>query len=366
VRIHYDHQVFSLQSTGGNTRYHFELMREFVRYPDVETDLFLGLYPFKDVGAPSFRLPLAKGWDTSMSPGPTRYGINDVLNTAFALRRGRYDIYHPTHHRYLPFIRARRMVVTLHDCTQEKFPQEFRYNDRVLRYRKALFARADAIICISEASRRDLLRFYHVDPARTRVIHHGVNRLTPSLKETPRGFQSVRPYLLYVGSRAHYKNFRSLLHAFRDAGLYRDLDLLLVGGGPLTSADSRLIAELGLTHAVVQLERATDDVLAEAYSSARLFVYPSLSEGFGLPPLEAMHLGCPALVCNTSCLPEICGDAPFYFEPNSPESLTEALRSAACDDTARARAVERGYKVASQYSWEKCAAETLALYRECL
>jgi len=92
--------------------------------------------------------------------------------------------------------------------------------------------------------------------------------------------------------------------------------------------------------------------------------YPSLSEGFGLPPLEATQLGCPVLGCNTSCLPEICGDAPFYFEPNSSESLTEALRSAVCDETARAQAIARGRVVASQCSWEKCAEQTLALYRD--
>ena len=338
MRIHYDHQVFSLQDTGGNTRYHFELMRHLAAHNGVDIDLFLGWYPSENlgachpersegpllsdslqvrypegVGAPSFRPPLAKGWvsnsgggggklhitlwDSSLPPGPRRYLINDLLNSAHALRHGRYDIYHPTHHRYLPLIRARRMVVTLHDCTQEKFPAEFRYNDRVLRYRKALFARADAIICISQASRQDLLRFYKVDEGKTRVIHHGVTRLAPPAdsartefpsKETPHRGQSARPYLLYVGSRALYKNFRALLQAFHDSGLYREFDLRLVGGGPLAPEDARLIAELGLTQTIIHREGVDDAFLAEAYSGARLLAYPSLSEGFGLPPLEAI------------------------------------------------------------------------------
>jgi glycosyltransferase involved in cell wall biosynthesis len=403
VRIHYDHQVFSLQNTGGNTRYHFELMRHLAAYSGVNIDLFLGCYPAENLGVchperseyvrpggrtrevegPLFRdnspmggpqLPSSgncgelriTAWNSNIPPGSRRYLINDVLNSAHVLRHGPFDIYHPTHHRYLPLVRARRMVATLHDCTQEKFPEEFRYNHRVLHYRKALFARADAIICISAASRQDLLRFYRVDESKIRVIHHGVTQLTEfASKEMLRGTQSARPYLLYVGSRALYKNFRALLHAFRDSGLPREFDLRLVGGGPLSPTDSRLIAELGLTQIVVHTERVDDALLAKAYSDARLLVYPSLSEGFGLPPLEAMHLGCPVLVCNTSCLPEICGDAAFYFEPNSSESLTQALRSAAYDETARTRAVWRGREVASQYSWEKCAAETLAVYREC-
>ena len=97
---------------------------------------------------------------------------------------------------------------------------------------------------------------------------------------------------------------------------------------------------------------------------ARLLAYPSLFEGFGLPPLEAMHLGCPVLVCNTSSLPEICGDAPFYYEKDEPESLRDTLLRAVSDEPARAAAIQRGREVASRYSWEKCASETLAVYRD--
>ena len=174
LRILYDHQVFSLQNVGGNSRYHFELMRHLARHPGVQQELFLGLHqtqmPFLELADDNVRV---MGWKSSLGPGGKRYIINDLLNHAYALSRGTFDIYHPTHHRSMSLVRARRIVVTQHDCTQEKLPDEFRYNDRVLRYRKALFARADAIICISEASRQDLLRFYNVEPAKTRPIHHG-------------------------------------------------------------------------------------------------------------------------------------------------------------------------------------------------
>ena len=117
------------------------------------------------------------GRSTSIAPGGRRYIVNEFLNNAYALARRRFDIYHPAHHRYVPLARARRMVVTRHDCTHEKLPAEFRYLDRVLRAKRALFARADKIVCISEASRQDLLRFYNVDSGKTRVIHHGFTRL---------------------------------------------------------------------------------------------------------------------------------------------------------------------------------------------
>jgi glycosyltransferase involved in cell wall biosynthesis len=327
VRIHYDHQVFSLQSTGGNTRYHFELMRHLAGHPDLEQEVFLGLtptaMPFFDLAARSVRVV---GRQTALRAGGRLYMLNEALNSAFALTRGRFDIYHPTHHRFNPLIRARRMVVTNHDCTQEKFPEEFRYNERVLRFRRALFARADAIICISEASRKDLLHFYEVDPAKTRVIHHGLTGLVRS-RSTHEEFARLLcgDFLLYVGARAHYKNFHGLLHAFRDSGLNHSMDLLVLGGGPMSPEHQRLIADLGISDSVTHVAMVSDAQLAEAYATARLLAYPSWSEGFGFPPLEAMSFGCPVLVCNASSLPEICGDAPFYYEKDEPESLRDTL-----------------------------------------
>jgi glycosyltransferase involved in cell wall biosynthesis len=114
------------------------------------------------------------------------------------------------------------------------------------------------------------------------------------------------------------------------------------------------------------LPQLSDTSLAEAYAAATLLIYPSWYEGFGFPPLEAMAAGCPALVSNTSCLPEVCLDAPFYFNPHEAGSLEQALVVAVSDEAARQRARERGTRVAARYSWNKCADQTLALYRECL
>ena len=367
VRIHYDHQVFSLQNTGGNSRYYFELMRHLAHYPDVRQELFLGLHqsgmPFMELAGDTVRVV---EHESLLAPGGKRYVINELLNNAYALSRGTFDIYHPTHHRYLPFARARRMVITHHDCTHEKFPAEFRYLDQVLRSKRALFARADVIICISEASRHDLLHFYDVDPAKTRTVHHGFTHLERSPQAADDIKKRVRrEYVLYVGSRAVYKNFRGLLQAFRSARLHEVMDMLAVGGGPFSAQETASVAELGLTQAVTIIPTVTDELLAEAYAGARLLAYPSLSEGFGLPPLEAMSLGCPVLACHASSIPEVCGDAPFYYDPQQPESMRHALLLAVEDREARERAIARGREVVARYSWEKCSQETLTVYREC-
>jgi len=143
------------------------------------------------------------------------------------------------------------------------------------------------------------------------------------------------------------------------------MDLLVLGGGPLTADEKDWIAKWKLSDSVISMPRANDGLLAEAYAGARLLVYPSWSEGFGLPPLEAMTLGCPVLATNRPAVPEICQDAPFYFDPQDQGSFNRALLQAVSDEVARQRAVERGREVAAQYSWDKCGRETLALYREC-
>lgn len=141
--------------------------------------------------------------------------------------------------------------------------------------------------------------------------------------------------------------------------------LLVAGGGPLTNVERALVRGLDLASSLIVIPQLTDPVLGEAYAGATLLVYPSQCEGFGFPPLEAMAAGCPALVSRTSSLPEICRDAPFDFDPHDQDSLERGLLEAIQDERARKRARERGTEVAAGYNWQKCADQTLALYREC-
>ena len=132
----------------------------------------------------------------------------------------------------------------------------------------------------------------------------------------------MAPYLLYVGSRAGYKNFGLLLEAFSRSGLAGHYRLLAVGGGAFTAAEQQRIASLRLAGSITVIPKADDAILARAYRDAALFIYPSLYEGFGFPPLEAMSMGCPVLVNRTSSLPEVCGDAAFYFDASDPDELS--------------------------------------------
>src|SRR5450759_2620633 len=367
MRILYDHQVFSLQNAGGASRYYYELMRSLSVASEVHMELWLGIndtvYPFRQLSRAQAHIV---SWGGFLKRGSSRYIANEVLSNTLAPFAGRLDIYHPTLYRRMPLVRARRIVATHHDCAHERFPSLFPNVKQIIRAKRRLYAQADAIICVSESRRKDLLEFYDVDRAKTRVIHHGLHRLPGSVTAAVNlRAQVPAEYLLFVGSRAAYKNFNNLLRAFRATGLYKSMLLLAVGGGELTAEERALAEELEVARSLVVFPQLADALLAEAYAAATLLVYPSGCEGFGFPPLEAMAAGCPALVSNTSCLPEICRDAPFYFNPQDQGSLERALLEATNDEKARRQARERGTQVAAQYSWQKCGDQTLALYREC-
>ena len=364
MRVLYDHQVFSLQDAGGASRYHFELIRNLQGRDEIAIEMLLGLsgsvMPFCGLQQARTRV---FGRCTAMKPGLSRYAINELISAVVAPLLGRVDIYHPTLYRALPWVRRRGVVVTHHDCIHERFPHLFPNAALIVDTKRKLFAQADAILCVSASSQRDLLHFYDVAENKTHVIHHGFTPLGRAQDGVdPGGAEMSAPYLLYVGSRASYKNFGLLLEAFSRSGLAKGYRLLAVGGGAFTTQELERIASLQLTSAITLVPKADDATLARAYRDAELFVYPSMYEGFGFPPLEAMSMGCPVLVNRTSSLPEVCGDAVFYFEASDQDELSQRLQSIVEDKPGVAYKRKLGEQQVKLYEWSRCADRTLAVY----
>lgn len=364
MRILYDHQVFSLQNTGGISRYYYELLTHLGQAESCRPEITLG---FQRSAFDFRQLPGVKAWRfhglSSLTPGKARYIFNEMLSTALLSFLGQFDVYHPTLYRHVQVARWKKMVITHHDCAYERYPALFRRVERIKRLRTRQFQMADAIICPSESTRRDLHEFYDVPESKTFVVHHGVTHMQRD--SGARGeFSCDRPFLLYVGSRARYKNFPVLLRGFAAAGFKAEFDIMVAGGGPSTDAELALIRETGLIGNVRFIPNASDPLLAEFYSQARLLVYPSLYEGFGFPPLEAMSFGCPVLATRSSSLPEVCRNAAFYFDADDLESFVSSLRVACFNMTERATKVRDGMSLVTSYNWKKCAAKTLAIYRQ--
>src|SRR6266568_114348 len=286
MRILYDHQAFSLQSTGGVSRYYYELVRHLSQIDSCRPEIVIGV---QRNGFDFRSLPGVKAWGVhglgSLHSGKTRYILNELLSTALLSFRGEF------------------------------------------------------------------------------VVHHGVTQMRNQLDARDESI-SDRPFLLYVGSRASYKNFPALLRGFAAAGLKSEFDIVVVGGGGTTDVERALIRETDLVGRVQFVTHASDALLSQLYTRARLLVYPSLYEGFGFPPLEAMSFGCPVIAARNSCLPEICGNAVFYFEADNQESFVSSLRVACFDESRRAAKIRNGMSLIPLYSWEKCVANTLAIYKQ--
>jgi glycosyltransferase involved in cell wall biosynthesis len=244
----------------------------------------------------------------------------------------------------------------------EHFPGMYRKNDPTTSCKKKVFSRVDHIICISENTRRDLLELFAVPADKVSVVYLGFNAFEGESKE--RNEPQNIPYILYVGQRGGYKNFENFVLAYASSEWLRNnFRIYCFGGGVFTSVEKETLALNGVKESHIQQIGGDDLVLAKCYRNASAFIYPSLYEGFGIPPLEAMSVGCPVVCSNTSSIPEVVGNAGEYFDPTSINSIRVSIEKVLQSSECRADLVEKGAERCKLFTWEKCATETLSIYR---
>lgn len=255
-----------------------------------------------------------------------------------------------------------RQVVTVHDTASLDHPEWF--ERKFALWYAALLPRlirkVRAIITVSHFSKERIVRLTGAEPDRINVIYNGVDqRFRPvapeAVKQVRTNFDLNCPYILFVGSLEPRKNLRILLEAWR-LGAFDGATLAVVGASghlyPKMQFDS-------IPAGARFLGCVDDEVLPVLYSGAAGFVYPSVYEGFGLPPLEAMACGCPAAVSDIPVHREVCGETAMCFDPFSPEDLATKLeRLLRLDSASRASLVERGLQRAALYKWENAASDT--------
>ncbi len=277
-----------------------------------------------------------------------------------------------------PFFPATRTVVTIHDLIPLILP-EYRGSLLVRAYTRlvALAARrADTIIADSEHSRRDIVNRLGVEPARVKVVYLATHARFQAhiprerIERVRQRYALPEKSLLYLGGFDVRKNVRVLLEAFSLLPEFYEQGYRLVLAGVTLGQDSaffpdprRIAREIGLPDAAARMVGwVTEEDKPALYAAAELFLFPSLYEGFGLPPLEAMACGTPVISSDASSLPEIVGAAAMLAGPHSPIAWAEAMRAALNDPARREQMRARGIEQARQFSWERAAEETLAVY----
>jgi glycosyltransferase involved in cell wall biosynthesis len=306
-------------------------------------------------------------------PSPN-YSLREQIHVPWVLRRERPDVYHAPHYVLPPAVRC-RSVVTIHDCIHLMFPQYLPNRAAYAYARTSMWAaarRSDRILTVSEASKRDILSLFNVKPEKIVVVYNAIDEhfsTTPSEEHVARvreRYQLDHKFVLYVGNIKPHKNLVRLIEAFSELRrTHDDLKLLIIGDEISKLPALRRAVHRHKLHKYVRfLGYLKDDTLTVLYRLASVFVFPSLYEGFGLPPLEAMASGTPVVTSNVSSLPEVTGDAAVLVDPYDVDSIGNGIRRI-LDDPQLADALRiKGLKRAREFSWERSVEKTRRVYRE--
>lgn len=359
IKVLYDHQIFSLQQYGGISRYFANLYHAFKKGDDIDPSVSL-LYSrnhyLNDVHKP---LPSFIG-EMVAAKKSRLYKWNKLYNRS-QIKKNNYDLLHPTY--YDPyFLKNLRKpyILTVHDMIYEVFPEYFEAADKFVKHKRNLIEKADHLIAISDSTKHDLQQYYGIANQQITVVHHGFYPEASSAK--PKEFD-VSDYLLVVGDRSAYKNFQPFVEAIEPLlRSNRSLQLVCTGGGKFKPEEQIFLQRLDINKQVHQIH-ASNAELNYLYQHAKLFVFPSLYEGFGFPLLEAFSNNCPVAASNTSSFKEVGGDAVAYFDPHDQNDILKAITAIIENEAVATKLKEEGSLQLKKFTMETCVAKTADVYR---
>ncbi|MCD6327346.1 glycosyltransferase family 4 protein [bacterium] len=306
------------------------------------------------------------------------YSLKGLLSLPLKAKRLRLDLLHWLHYPSSP-LKPCRFVISIHDINHLVYPQFMRSRRSGLIYAKAMLRLAskvaDRIITASESSKKEIVERLKIAPERVSVVSNGVAPIfRPQNKEQAldclaRDYALEQPYILHVGSLRQHKNIDRLIDAFAIIKKREPLEHCLVIAGDHSEQGALLrqkACDMGLERAIRFLGAIEHGKLPTLYSGADLFVFPSLYEGFGLPPVEAMASGVPVCASNIPVLVEVIGRAGEFFDPESPQEMADAIISVLTDSEKRESLRIEGLARAKSFSWRETARKTLGIYHEVL
>jgi glycosyltransferase involved in cell wall biosynthesis len=305
------------------------------------------------------------------------YTLVEQIFMPYYIWREHLDLIHFPHFN-VPIFCPVKFIVTIHDLILTKFPTQrastlspILYKIKNYAYRFVIqnaVSRSSRIIAVSDFTRNDIMNNFKINSDKIVVTYEGVatdikagGQLSDNILEK---YKIAKPYLLYVGNAYPHKNLEWLIKTFSILDLKIDLSLVLVGKDDYFYHRVKNYAENFKTKKIIFPGFVPDDELSVLYKEAIVYVFPSLYEGFGLPPLEAMSQGCPVLSSNKTSMPEILGEAALYFNPEDENDFREKVLKIVEDKNLRSNLINRGYEQIKKYSWRDCTEKTLEIYKK--
>ncbi|MFA7662287.1 MAG: glycosyltransferase family 1 protein [Patescibacteria group bacterium] len=302
------------------------------------------------------------------------YTLNEHWQMPKVIKKYQLELMHFPHFN-VPWFCPTKYVVTIHDLIMTHYPNsrattklKLIYWLKVLAYRllvKRAATKAQKIITVSQFSKDDIVKNLNVKPEKIVVTYEGFDLNQNKVGQIDLAkFGIAKPYLLYVGNAYPHKNLERLVTAFAKLVQKRELQLVLVGKRDFFSQRlEQKVNQMNLAGKIIFTGYLKDDELTGLYERAEMFVFPSLLEGFGLPPLEALGRGTVVVSSNTSCLPEILGSAVLYFNPLEIDDIINKVEQILDNQELKQTLIEKGRLQTQKYSWDECASKTLAIYR---
>ena len=350
MKILFDHQIFCFKY-GGAPKYFAQLLAYMPKESWSTTSLFPLCEYIKDNA-------LFKTYKFRFR-GQGR--LSDIINrpyTNLCLKKRNYDVFHQTNFGTycLNAVGDRPMVTTYHDANMSTIDP----HPQIVERQKKSLERADAIICVSENTKKDMLNLFDLDDRKVHVIYHGIER--NDLNKLPKERVVASPYILFVGRKSQYKNFDNFTKAFSLLHKKHKGIKVICTANEFTQTEKEEFHKMGIEEEFIHIY-ADEQTMLRLYRDALFFIYPSFYEGFGMPILEAWDCHCPVLLSNTSCFPEIAGDAGLYFDPKDVLDIYETMLTAIEDESVKTDLIRRGDIRINNYSWEKCADEHMKVYK---
>jgi len=358
MKIAYNGSIFFTQRYGGISRYFCSIKNEYIndkKIIKVFSPIFKNNYLLK--------LPRKNVHGFYLSRYPTPLFFKSIVDyiSCNQIKNSEFDIVHDTY--YSPSmltLKNKKKVLTVYDLIYEKL-----YKDNNFELKKKIIKEADTIICISENTKRDLIEYYGTNEKKIYVSYLGSDHIPKNLTSNYAEMLNIpKNFIFFVGSRYRYKNFNLFLNSYyKSKKIKKDFNIICFGGERFSKEEKETFIEFGIEKKILHFY-GNDDFLYYLYSKAALFVFPSQYEGFGIPLLEAMSVGCPVLASDTNIFKEICKNGVHYFKNNDQHDLTERLEFLLFSDSILSSKKDLALSICRQYSWKKCAKETYNVYKK--
>ena len=361
MKILFDHQIFFLQKYGGISNYFFNLITQ-LNKKKISNKIYAPLYINEYIK--NFDNKKLFGIKLNLNFFIINLFFNNLLYCSF-LNKYKPDIVHLTYYQnnLSKFKFSYKYILTVYDMIHEEYSSNFK-KDETSKSKFYSCDKADHIITISNNTKKKLIEYFKISPKKISVIHLGGDHMQ---KIKPKKINIKKKFILYVGNRLGYKNFENLVKAYNlNNKIKKNFDLIAFGGEKISNVE--LIKYKNKYNKIENIHfiKEDDAVLKFLYSRASLFVYPSLQEGFGIPPLEAIFNNCIVACSNIPVLKEVLGASCIYFDPKNIFKINNSLQKILYSKSIKKNLIHSSQKIKKKYTWNKCAIKTFDVYKKVL